>query len=102
MLDQESLDAVFVATPDHHHVPAAMLALQAGLDVDLEKPLPLTIREGPLLADMVKSAGRVFQVGSQQRTMEVNRFACEFIREGLWKSGIVVSSYAISPSLFAN
>lgn len=82
MLDQERLDAVIIATPDHHHVQAAMLALQAGLDVYVEKPLSLTIREGRLLADMVQKTGRVLQVGSQQRTMEINRFACEFIRDG--------------------
>ncbi|WP_166831805.1 Gfo/Idh/MocA family protein [Thalassoroseus pseudoceratinae] len=82
MLDQEQLDAVIIATPDHHHVPAAMLALEAGLDIYLEKPLSLTIREGRLLADMVKKTGCVLQVGSQQRTMEVNRFACELIRDG--------------------
>jgi len=82
MLEREKLDAVIIATPDHHHTLAAMLALQAGLDVYLEKPLTVTIGEGRLLADMVKKTGRVLQVGSQQRTMEVNRFACEFIRNG--------------------
>jgi len=82
MLDREKLDAVIIATPDHHHAQAAMLALEAGLDVYLEKPLAVTIREGRLLADKVKKTGRVLQVGSQQRTMEMNRFACEFIRGG--------------------
>lgn len=82
MLDREKLDAVIIATPDHHHTTAAMLALQAGLDVYLEKPLTVSIREGRLLADMVKKTRRVLQVGSQQRTMEMNRFACEFIRDG--------------------
>ncbi|MCA9154396.1 MAG: Gfo/Idh/MocA family oxidoreductase, partial [Planctomycetales bacterium] len=82
MLDREKLDAVIIATPDHHHALAAMLALRAGLDVYLEKPLTLTIREGRLLADMVQRTGRVLQVGSQQRSMEVNQFACEFIRSG--------------------
>lgn len=86
LLDQakakDKLDAVIIATPDHHHAQAAILALQAGLDVYLEKPLTVTIREGRLLADAVKRTGRVLQVGSQQRTMEVNRFACEFIRNG--------------------
>ena len=82
MLDREKLDAVIIATPDHHHTLAAMWALQAGLNVYLEKPLTVSIREGRLLADMVKKTGRVLQVGSQQRTMEVNRFACEFIRDG--------------------
>ncbi|QDU25049.1 Glucose--fructose oxidoreductase precursor [Anatilimnocola aggregata] len=82
MFDREKLDAVIVATPDHHHTLAAMLALQAGLDVYLEKPLTVCVREGRLLVDAVKKSGRVLQVGSQQRTMEVNRFACEFIRNG--------------------
>ena len=82
MIDDEKLDAVIIATPDHHHAQAAMLALDAGLDVYLEKPLTATIREGRLLANMVKRTGRILQVGSQQRTMEMNRFACEFIRDG--------------------
>ncbi len=82
LFDREKLDAVIIATPDHHHTLPAMLALQAGLDVYLEKPLTVCIREGRLLAEMVKRTGRVLQVGSQQRTMEVNRFACEFIHNG--------------------
>lgn len=82
MIDREKLDAVVIATPDHHHTLAAMLALRAGLDVYLEKPLTVCVREGRLLVDAVKRSGRVLQVGSQQRTMEVNRFACEFIRQG--------------------
>lgn len=82
MIDREQLDAVIIATPDHHHSLAAMLALQVGLDVYLEKPLTVCIREGRLLVEMVKRTGRVLQVGSQQRTMELNRFGCEFIRNG--------------------
>jgi len=82
MFDRERLDAVIIATPDHHYTLAALLALQAGLDVYLEKPLTVTIREGRILADAVKKTGRVLQVGSQQRTMEMNRLGCEFVRNG--------------------
>ena len=82
MLDHEKLDAVMIATPDHHHVLAAILACQAGMDVYCEKPLSLTIAEGRALVNAVKRHDRVLQVGSQQRTIAVNRFACEFIREG--------------------
>jgi len=82
MMDREKLDAVIIAAPDHHHVLAAMLACEAGLDVYVEKPLSLTIGEGQRLVDTVKRTGRVVQVGSQQRTMEINQFGCEFVRNG--------------------
>lgn len=82
MLDQEHLDAVVIATPDHHHVLAALLACQAGLDVYVEKPLSLTIAEGRMLVTAVARSGRVVQVGSQQRSMEINRLGCAFIRNG--------------------
>lgn len=82
LLDREDLDAVIIATPDHHHAQAALLALDAGLDVYLEKPLALTIHEGRMIANKVKKTGQILQVGSQQRTMEVNRFGCEFVRNG--------------------
>lgn len=82
MFDREKLDAVVIAVPDHHHVPAALHALAAGLDVYLEKPLTVSIHEGRWLVDAVRKTGRVLQVGSQQRTMEMNRLGCEFIRNG--------------------
>jgi len=82
MLDEAALDAVIIATPDHHHVPAAMLACQAGLDVYCEKPLTLTVAEGRRLIDAVRRHRRVLQVGSQQRSMEMDRFACGFVRDG--------------------
>ncbi|MFN3151517.1 Gfo/Idh/MocA family protein [Bremerella sp.] len=82
MLDREPLDAVIIATPDHHHSSAAILALDAGLDVYLEKPMTVSIGEGRLIVDKVKQTGRILQVGSQQRSMEMNQFACDFIRGG--------------------
>jgi predicted dehydrogenase len=82
MIDKEALDAVTIATPDHHHVLAAMLACQAGLDVYVEKALSLTIAEGRALVDTVKRYGRVCQVGSQNRSMEINRYGCGLIRKG--------------------
>lgn len=82
MLDREKLDAVMIATPDHHHALAAVLACQAELDVYVEKPLAVTIAEGRAIVDAAKRHKRIVQVGSQQRTMPVNRFACEFVRDG--------------------
>jgi len=82
MFDKENLDAVVVATPDHARVLPCIHACQAGLDVYAEKPLTLTIAEGRALVNAARKYKRVFQVGSQQRTMEMNRFACELVRTG--------------------
>jgi predicted dehydrogenase len=82
MIDRAKLDAVLITTPDHHHILPAILACQAGMDVYVEKPLSLTIAEGRALVRAVARHGRVCQVGSQQRTMEMDRFACQFVREG--------------------
>ena len=82
MFDKEKLDAVIVATPDHARTLPCIRAVQHGLDVYAEKPLTAYIHEGRVLVNHVRKHNRIFQVGSQQRTMEVNRFCCEFVREG--------------------
>lgn len=82
MFDREKLDAALIATPDHVRTLPCIHAVQAGLDVYAEKPLTAYVREGRILVDAVRKHDRVFQVGTQQRTMEINRFCCQFIREG--------------------
>ncbi len=82
LIERQDLDAVMVAACDHHHVLASILACQAGKDVYCEKPLSLYIREGRALVAAARQHGRVVQTGTQQRTMEMNRFACEFVRDG--------------------
>jgi predicted dehydrogenase len=82
MIETAKLDAVLITACDHHHVQAAVLACRAGLDVYVEKPLSVTIREGRVLVEAAKKYKRVVQVGSQQRSMEMNQFACKFVREG--------------------
>lgn len=68
VLDNQRVEAVWIATPDHWHTPAALLALEAGKHVYVEKPCCHNIREGRLLSDAVKRAGRVLQVGTQSRS----------------------------------
>jgi predicted dehydrogenase len=70
LLDDKSIDAVFIATPDHWHAPAAILALDAGKHVYVEKPCCHNIREGRLMADAVKRSGKVLQVGTQSRSTD--------------------------------
>ena len=82
LLDEKEIDAVIVGTHDHGRVQACIHACQAGKDVYAEKPLTVYIAEGRALVKAVRRHGRVFQVGTQQRSMEMNRCGCEFVRDG--------------------
>lgn len=82
LVAREDIDAVSVVTPDHWHTLPAIAAAKAGKDIFLQKPLTLTIQEGRLLSDTVRRYGRVFQVGSQQRSDSRFRRACELVRNG--------------------
>ncbi len=68
LLDRQDIDAVTIGTPDHWHVKIAIDALRAGKHVYCEKPLTLTVDEGKELLKVVEETGKVFQVGTQQRS----------------------------------
>ncbi|MFN9284833.1 MAG: Gfo/Idh/MocA family protein [Planctomyces sp.] len=74
ILDRKDIDAVMIATPDHWHTKISVEAMLAGKDVYCEKPLTLTIDEGKLIEKIVQQTGRVFQVGTMQRTESDQRF----------------------------
>lgn len=84
ILERNDIDAVMIATPDHWHTKIAVEAMLAGKDVYCEKPLTLTIAEGKLIEKIVQKTGRVFQVGTMQRTESEQRFlqAIALIRAG--------------------
>ena len=84
ILDRKDIDAVMIATPDHWHTKISVEAMKAGKDVYCEKPLTLTIDEGKLIEQVVKETGRVFQVGTMQRTEIEQRFllAIALIKNG--------------------
>jgi predicted dehydrogenase len=82
LLEQKDIDGVVVGTADHQRVWCSVHACQAGKDVYAEKPLTLYISEGRSLVRAARKYGRVFQVGSQQRSMAMNKLACDFVRTG--------------------
>ncbi|MDZ7371696.1 MAG: Gfo/Idh/MocA family oxidoreductase [candidate division KSB1 bacterium] len=82
LLADPQIDAVVISTPDHWHAQPAIEAALAGKDIYLQKPSALTVRESRQLSDVIHRTGRVFQMGSQQRSMPQFRIACELVRNG--------------------
>ena len=82
VLDDRRVEAVWIATPDHWHAPAAILALDAGKHVYVEKPCCHNIREGRLMAEAVARSGKHLQVGTQSRSTAVVQDAIERVRGG--------------------
>ncbi len=82
VLDDPRVDAVYIATPDHWHAPASILALDAGKHVYVEKPCCHNIREGRLMMQAVERSGKVLQVGTQSRSAPILQEAIQRIRAG--------------------
>ena len=82
LLDDKSLDAVIVATPDHWHSPASILACEAGKHVYVEKPISHNIREGRLLVEASARNKTHVQHGTQCRSTPMMIEAVQLLREG--------------------
>ncbi len=81
ILARPDIDAVMISTPDHWHVPISIAAIEAGKDVECEKPT-LTIDEGRRLVEAVNRYGRVFQWSTEDRAVDVYHRMCELVRNG--------------------
>jgi predicted dehydrogenase len=82
LIENKDVDAVVISTPDHWHALPTIDACNAGKDVYCEKPLTLTIAEGQAMIDAARANRRIVQTGSQQRSDERFRRACELVRSG--------------------
>ncbi len=85
MIDKEAgtLDALVVSTPDHHHAPATIRGLRAGMNVYCEKPLTHTVQEARLIAETAREHNAVTQMGTQIHAEENYHRVVEMIQSGV-------------------
>jgi predicted dehydrogenase len=83
VLDDKAVDAVYVATPDHWHAPAAILACEAGKHVYVEKPISHNVREGRLLVEAARRNRRIVQHGTQSRSTPTTIQGIQLLRDGI-------------------
>jgi len=93
ILDEKSVDAVVIATPDDWHAPAAILACEAGKHVYVEKPCSHNIREGRLMVEAARHHKRVMQVGTQSRSAAVIQKGIQKLHEGVIGQVLVAKAW---------
>ena len=81
-LEKKDFDIMVIATPDHWHAPAAIMASQAGKHVYLEKPASHNPQEGEWLVEVQKKYGNVVQMGNQRRSWPNVKEAIQSIHNG--------------------
>ncbi len=95
LLDRPDLAAVIIATPDHWHAPAALLALAAGKHVYLEKPCSHTFQEAEFLRSAARQSGLVVQHGTQSRSNPLIAHAVHLLRDGVIGDVLVAKAWNI-------
>ena len=82
LVARPDIDVVSVTSTDHWHVLHALAAVRSGKDVYVEKPLGISLQQIKTLRDEVHRYGRMFQFGTQQRSMPQFHQACELVLNG--------------------
>ncbi len=82
LLERPDIDVVAIATGDNWHAEASIMAARAGKDIYCEKPMSVTIAESRAVADTMRRLGRIYQCGTQRRSIGNFRFAVELARSG--------------------
>jgi predicted dehydrogenase len=98
MIDKEKLDGVMVETTTHARAWIAIQAMQAGADAYIEKPMCLSIAEGRAMVNAARKLNRVTQVGTQQRSMPLNNWASDLVKNGaIGKVHTVIAPNFVGP-----
>ena len=92
VFQRDDIDAVLIATGDRWHATASMIAAKHGKDIYSEKPCTMTIRESQELDDTILRYGRVFQAGTQRRSVDNFKIAAELAQTG--KLGNITAVHA--------
>jgi predicted dehydrogenase len=95
VLDNKTVDAVIIATPDHWHSPAAILACEAGKHVYVEKPISHNLRESRLLVEAAARNKVFVQHGTQSRSTPMMIEAVKLLREGMIGDVLVAKCWNI-------
>ena len=96
VLARPDVDAVMIVTPDHWHALMAVAAAKSGKDIYCQKPMTLTVEQGPAMISAVRQHNRILQTGSQYRSSSAVRQMCELVRNG--RIGQVSKATAIVPT----
>lgn len=96
LIDDKSIDALVVGTPDHWHAIPTILACQAGKDVYVEKPDSHNIVEGMRMVAAMRKHQRIVQMGSQHRSTERLQSAIEFVKSGQLGRVVVAKAWESS------
>lgn len=83
VMEDKSIDAIYIATPDHWHAPLTIMGCQAGKHVYVEKPLSHNPREGELAVAAARKYNRVVQMGAQRRSAPVLTEGIEQLHKGI-------------------
>jgi predicted dehydrogenase len=103
MIEKENLDGVMVETTTHARAWVTCHAMAAGMDAYIEKPMCLTIAEGREMVNIARKYDRVTQVGTQQRSIPLNNWASDLVKNGaIGKVKTVLAPNFVGPVHWTN
>lgn len=99
MLPRPDIDVVLIATGDRWHTLASIYAAKAGKDIYCEKPCSMTIAESQALADILGRYGRIYQAGTQRRSVANFQFAADLCHSGKLGKLTAVHANTLAPGV---
>jgi predicted dehydrogenase len=103
MIETEKPDGVMTITATHQRAWVSAIAMQMGCHLYIEKPMALTVEEGRYLVNVARKYKRVTQVGTQQRSLPLCKWACKQVQDGaIGKVKIVEAPNFVGPNIWTD